>query len=66
MAIGWGSAVGKLFDWLPGRRESMVNKIESLKKEMDSVIQKKPFDPARYERLAMQLHDLEGKEQRAS
>jgi len=63
---GWGSAIGKLFDWLPGRRESMQNKIDAIKKEMYGIQQKRPFDSARYERLADQLRDLEAKEKRTN
>ena len=63
---GWGSAIGKLFDWLPGRRESLQNKIDTIKREMAHVQQTRPFNSNKYERLAEQLQLVEAAEKRAT
>jgi len=47
----------KIFDWLPGRREHIRNKIEDIQDEMD-ILQKQGLSGSRadkYERLALQL-----------
>jgi len=31
------NAVGKIFDWIPGRREHYRNKIEEIQREMDKL-----------------------------
>jgi len=33
--MGWGDVIGKIFDWIPNRREHYRNKIEDIKNEMD-------------------------------
>jgi hypothetical protein len=66
MAFGWGSAIGKVLDWLPGRRESLNNRIDKVKQEMSDVVNRKPFDNPRYIRLANELSKLEAQERRAS
>ena len=38
---GWGNVFGKIFDFLPGRRESKQNQIDRLLRENEQ-IQKKP------------------------
>ena len=61
---GWGSAVGRIFDWLPGRRESYRNKIDKIKREMDAIQSKNDFsnaDADKYIKLAGKLQNLESK-----
>ena len=61
-AFGWGDAIGKIFDWLPGRKESIRNRIEKTKREMDDLQKQQPwnFDRAkRYALLASRLRKLE-------
>ena len=62
---GWGQVAGKISSWFPTRRESLNNTIDKLKKEMSDVQNKKPFDSAKYERLAEQLRNAEQLERRA-
>ncbi|CAK0748970.1 hypothetical protein CCP3SC15_150011 [Gammaproteobacteria bacterium] len=38
---GWGDVFGKMAQWFPGRKESMLNRIAAVKEEM-RVIQTKP------------------------
>ena len=38
---GWGNVFGKIFDWLPGKRESKQNQIDRLLRENEQM-QKKP------------------------
>lgn len=67
--MGWegiGSLIGKISDWIPKRREYYQNKIAELRKELERVQDKKPFDAPRYIRITDQLRDLEEKERRAS
>lgn len=64
--LGWGSAVGKIFDWIPKKRESLQNRIDATKKEMENVINKTPFDSVHYCKLADKLRLLEQQEQRSS
>lgn len=60
---GWGDVFGKIFDWLPGRKESMLNRIRAIKEEMHA-IQTKPGkltanDAVKLVRLANELSLLE-------
>lgn len=32
---GWGDAVGKIFDWLPGKKEAKLNEIAKLQRQND-------------------------------
>ena len=48
--MGWGEAVGKIFDWFPGRAEARRNKIEQLEREQDA-LRKRPNTPANVIRL---------------
>lgn len=53
----------KIFDWIPGRRESYRNTIERIEREMDD-LQKQGLSGPRadkYERLAKQLRDIRRK-----
>lgn len=63
---GWGTFFGKLADWIPGKRESIQNQIAKTKEDMADVINKVPFDSAKYQLLANKLSKLEAAEQRAS
>jgi len=63
---GIGAVLGKITNWIPNRRESMQNNIDKIKKEMEDVINKKPFDALRYSNLADRLLKLERQERRAS
>lgn len=59
----WGNVFGKIFDWLPGRRESYRNKIEEIEREMDSLIRQglSGSRADKYERLAQRLRDIRRK-----
>lgn len=61
-AFGWGDAIGKIFDWLPGRRESIRTRIDKTKRDMDELQKQKPWNFAlakRYALLASRLRKLE-------
>ena len=61
--MSWGAVLGKIFDWLPGRRENYRNQIENIKRQMDE-IKKKPYSASnswKYDRLADKLRTLEQK-----
>ena len=52
-------AIGKVFDWLPNRREHYRNKMESIERQMDE-LQKRGLagsNGAKYESLARKLWD---------
>lgn len=55
---GWGSAFGKLFDWVPGRKESKEKKIERLKNENVKIQNTKPFDAVTFDRNAATIKQL--------
>ena len=60
---GWGNAIGKIFDWLPGREESLRNTIQKIHKEM-SKLEKEPAsadNTQRYSSLVRQLCEAESK-----
>lgn len=62
--MGWGEAIGKIFNWIPGRSEHRRNKIEDIKREIAQIQKRHPFsdrDAARYEFLAGELRRLEQK-----
>lgn len=63
---GIGKVLGKVTEWVPGRRESLNNTIDKIKQEMADVQNKKPFDTVKYERLCKQLRNAEQQERRAS
>jgi len=60
---GWGTIIGKIFDWIPGRKESMLNRIKSIKEEMHELQTKKGKVLARdivtLERLSRELSVLQ-------
>jgi len=58
--MGWGDIIGKVFDWIPGRREHYRNKIEEIKREMDKLANKGLTGSRsdKYERLSKQLRTL--------
>lgn len=44
--MGWdgiGTLIGKVADWLPGRKESKENRIAKLQKENDELQKEKPL-----------------------
>jgi len=47
---GWGTAVGKIFDWLPGRVEARRNKEEKLRRKYEELL-KKPCTPSNVSKL---------------
>ena len=62
--MSWGAVIGKIFDWLPGRREHYRNEIESIRREMDGIQKRRPFttrDADLYMRLSSKLRILEQK-----
>jgi hypothetical protein len=63
---GWGEVVGKVSSWFPTRRESLINTIDKIKKEMVDVQNKVPFDSAKYQLLCDKLRNAENLEKRAS
>lgn len=65
---GWGDFFGKAADWFPGRKEKMVNRIESIKKEMYA-LQNGPTSlrsTDKYNKLSEELASLEKKLQTIS
>lgn len=40
---GWGSAIGKIFDWIPGRREAKESEIARLRNENAKLAQQHPL-----------------------
>jgi hypothetical protein len=69
--MGWegiGTLIGKVSDFIPGRREAMQNKMDKIKKEMYELQNKKApklADTLRYGKLADELQQLEKSEGRA-
>ena len=62
MGFGWGSTIGKIFDWIPGRKESRRNKIEKIKREIYEIQNKHNFsvnDSRKLESLASKLREYE-------
>ena len=55
---GWGEVFSKIFDFIPGRKESLANKISKLERQLD-VLQKisnpDASDKLRYNIVAEQL-----------
>jgi len=60
---GWGSAVGKIFDWMPGRHENIRNKIDKIKREMDEITKGNQTNKStdRYHKLSDRLQRYEEK-----
>jgi len=61
--MSWGEIIGKVFNWIPNRREHYRNKIEEIENEMDD-LQKRGLSgkyAVRYERLALKLRNLRKK-----
>jgi hypothetical protein len=50
--VGWGDVFGKVFDWIPGRKETRANRIEKLEREQDE-LQKKPATPDNIKRMGV-------------
>jgi hypothetical protein len=67
---GWGNFFGKIGDWLPGRKESMLNRIEAIKKELYAIQTKSGAMSARdadkYTALSNELDGLQQKAGNAS
>ena len=61
--MGWGSAIGKIFDWLPGKAERCRAKIREIKHEMDAILQDDYSFTAKchYDKLAKLLAEYEAK-----
>lgn len=62
---GVAAVLEKVCDWIPGKRESLQNKIDKIKKEMYEVQNTRPFNAVKYERLADRLREAEQAEYRA-
>lgn len=61
--MGMWDVIGKVFDWIPGRREHYRNKIEEIQREMD-YLQKQGLTGKRvdkYESLAKLLRNIRQK-----
>ena len=60
---GWGGFLGKLFDLIPGRKESMLNRIKAIKEDMHEIQTKKgkllTRDVIILERLSSELSVLQ-------
>jgi len=57
-----GKALGKGIEWLPGKKESLRNRIENTKRKLHEIQTKVPFtdrDSRNYQRLASKLRKLE-------
>lgn len=48
---GWGSVFGKLFDWVPGRKESKLTKIDKLLRENAQLQKETPLSAKTAERI---------------
>lgn len=59
--MGWGEAIGKIFNWLPRREEHRRNQIDEIKREMDRITKGKSTHRSRtrYEHLSNKLRKLE-------
>jgi hypothetical protein len=63
--MGWegiGTLIGKIADFIPGRKEKMRNDIESCKKRLAEIQGRSPFTTAdwrEYERVAKRLSELQ-------
>lgn len=60
MGLGWGTAVGWLFDRIGDKKQNLRNRIDKIEREMDE-IQKKashaPSDRDRYAILSIKLRE---------
>lgn len=59
---GWGDFFGKIADWVPGRKESIANRIENLKRKLNEIQNRKPYssrDAIEYGNIAEQLRQAE-------
>lgn len=52
MALGWGSALGKIFDWIPGRKESKENQIQRLLNESSKLAKEIPLSATSAQRIS--------------
>lgn len=61
--MGWGEVLGKIFEWIPGRKEYYRAKITKIKQKMDLLVQQRSTVARRreYKRLADQLWVYEEK-----
>jgi len=65
--MGWegiATLIGKLADYIPGRKESLRNQIDKTKRKMDEIQKRKPFrnrDALEYAKYSKRLRDLERK-----
>jgi len=44
MKFGWGSAIGKIFSWVPSKRQVQQEKINKLKREINELQNRKSYD----------------------
>ena len=58
MALGWGNVAGKIFDWLPGRKESKEGKIERLINENAKLANEEPLSDRTVDRIQRNLSDI--------
>ncbi len=58
MTLGIGSAIGKVLDWLPGRRESKENKIEKLINENARLAQEEPLSARTANRISVNINTI--------
>lgn len=59
--MSWGSVLGKIFDWVPGRNEHRRNQIDEIQKQM-SKIQMGDYNTKQlklYTSLAIKLRKLQ-------
>lgn len=63
---GFGTFLGKISQWFPTRRESLNNTVDKLKKELENVQKRKPFNARKYNALTAKLLKAEALAARAS
>lgn len=52
---GWGDVLSKIFNWIPGRKESKANELERLLNENAEIQQKHPLSFSDVDRLGRNL-----------
>jgi hypothetical protein len=58
---GVGAVLGKVTNWIPNRRESLLNRKTELQDELSKLADKPKFDARTYSRLSDELHKVQQK-----
>lgn len=56
--MSWGQVLGKVFDWIPNKKEHLRNKIQSLERKIDE-IQAEPYTSSNRAKYVMLTDELQ-------